>query len=324
MNIVECVPNVSEGRDLPTIKAIESALRSVQGVKILHVDSGLDANRTVFTFAGPPEAVLEGAFALTKKATELIDMRKHEGAHPRIGATDVVPFIPLGEQTMEDCIALSKRFGERVWSELSIPVYYYEETAISGARRNLSDIRKGEYQSLPMKLLHPEWRPDVGGSAFNERSGAIVVGARKVLIAFNVNLSTRDEKIAAAIAARIRTRGPISDRAVRLPACRAIGWDMPRLGCAQVSMNLFDYLQTSPFDAYQACSREAEKLGVRVTGSELVGLIPLDALLLSARQAGASGSEDELLSQAITLLGLSQFNTFKPRARIIEYLLAAS
>lgn len=318
MKIVECVPNVSEGRDLGIIQAVEAELQRVGGVKVLHVDSGLDANRTVYTFAGAPEAVLEAAYALSRKATELIDMKAQSGAHPRLGAVDVIPFIPLSGVSMEECISLARRLGERIWSELRVPIFFYEEASTDAARKHLSDIRKGEYEGLKKKLKDSRWKPDVGEAEFNERSGAIVIGARKVLIAYNVNLDTRDAQVASDIAARIRTRGAGENR---LAACRAIGWDMPKFGCAQVSMNLFDYEKTSPLDAFRACEREAAKFGVRVCGSELVGLIPLDALLLVAKQLGGEGKESELISAAVEALGLSQFNLFKPSERVIEYLL---
>lgn len=322
--LIECVPNISEGRDFAKVERIVDALAKVKGVFVLHVDSGADANRSVITFAGEPDAVEEGAFQLIQAASREIDMREQKGAHPRIGATDVVPFIPLKDATMADCVAIAKRLGKRTAKELKIPVYLYEEAASAPPRRNLATVRQGEYEGLRAKLNDPEWKADFGGKSFNERAGAVIIGARKFLIAFNVNLNTSDVLIARRIAAAVRTSGAVRDN-VRVPgrlaACKAIGWHMPSFNCAQVSMNLYDIERTGLHEAFTACAEEAGKLGVKVTGSELIGLVPKIALLACGKMLTASSDEGVLLTRAVEFLGLESFKPFKLDDRVIEFVL---
>ena len=339
--IVECVPNFSEGRDSVTIDAIGAAVSGVPGVKLLGVEPDKDYNRSVVTFVGAPDAVVAAAFEATKTAAALIDMRSHHGAHPRLGATDVVPFIPVRGTTMEECVALARRYASRVGSELAIPVYLYEYAASSPARRNLADVRKGEYEGLAEKLRDPQWLPDFGPTVFNERSGGTIAGARKILIAYNVNLNTADAAVAQEIALRIREIGrPMKDDAGavvkdergvvrRLPgtlkAVKAMGVLLDRCNIAQVSINLVDYPVTPPHVVFEEVKRQAQSLGVEVTGSELVGLMPLDALLLAGRfYAARTGnpaalSESELCGIAVNELGLSQLDPFVAQKKIIEY-----
>jgi glutamate formiminotransferase/formiminotetrahydrofolate cyclodeaminase len=336
--IVECVPNFSEGRNNETITTIADSIRAVNGVKLLSVEPDKDYNRTVITFAGEPNAVVQAAFMATKTASELIDMTTHRGEHPRIGATDVVPFIPVRGVTMDDCVQLARQFGRRVGEELGIPVYLYEAAATAPHRRNLADIRKGEYESLPEKLKNPLWYPDFGPPVFNARSGATVTGARKFLIAYNVNLNTPDSSLAHEIALRIRESGrPQKDEngnvvkdergaTVRIPgtlkAVKAIGVFLERFNIAQVSINLVDFELTPPHVAFEEVKRQAHTLGVEVTGSEIVGLTPLKALLMAGEfYADRTGglSEPELVQLAIERLGLSQLEPFDPNKKIIEY-----
>ncbi len=339
--IVECVPNFSEGRNKAVIEAIADEIRQTEGVMLLDVDPGAATNRTVVTFVGEPDAVVEAAFRAIKKAAELIDMRKHQGEHPRIGATDVCPFVPVSGVTMQDCVELAHRLGKRVGEELGIPVYLYEEAATRPERRNLADIRKGEYEGLPEKLKDPNWTPDYGPAEFNPKSGATVIGAREFLIAYNVNLNTRDRKLAQEIALNIREMGRakrdkdgkiIRDQAgniVRVPgklkAVKAVGWYIDEYACAQVSMNLVNWKVTPPHVAFDEICKEAEKLGLRVTGSELVGLIPLQAMLAAGRyflekQGKSPGvPEAELIRVAVQSMGMSEFAPFDPKQKIIEY-----
>ncbi len=299
LTLVECVPNFSEGRDQAKIELIANEVRTTEGVKLLDVDPGKDTNRTVVTFIGTPEGVVEAAFKAIAKAAEVIDMRSHKGAHARMGATDVCPFVPVSGVTMEDCADLARRLGARVGSELGIPVYLYEEAASRPERRNLATVRQGEYEGLAEKLRDPSWEPDFGPAEFNAKSGATVIGAREFLIAYNVNLSTRDVRVAREIAFEIRERGRAKkdetgavcrdDRGEtiftpgRFKACKAVGWYMGNFGRAQVSINLVNYKVTPPHFVFDECARLAEKHGVRVTGSELVGLIPLEAMLQAGR-----------------------------------------
>jgi glutamate formiminotransferase/formiminotetrahydrofolate cyclodeaminase len=339
--IVECVPNFSEGRDRRVIDAITAEISGTDGAVLLDVDPGADTNRTVVTFAGEPEAVLEAAFKAIRKAAELIDMSRHHGAHPRMGATDVCPFVPVSGVTMEDCVELARRLGQRVGDELGIPVYLYEAAATRPERRSLADIRKGEYEALPDKLKDPEWKPDFGPAEFNPRSGATVIGAREFLIAYNVNLNTRSRKLAHEIALNIRENGRLArdaegkilrdaeGKALRKPgtlkAVRAVGWYIDEYGQAQVSMNLVNYKVTPPHVAFDEVVRQAEALGLRVTGSELVGLIPLEAMLMAGRHylkkqgLWAGVPERELVHIAIKSLGLDDLGPFDPEEKIIEY-----
>ncbi len=339
--IVECVPNFSEGRNLKTINSIVDAIKSVEGVYVLDVDPGADTNRTVVTFMGSPEAVKEGAFRGIKKASELIDMRKHKGAHPRMGATDVCPFVPVSGVTMEECIEIAKEVGKRVWDELKIPVYLYEYAATSPERKSLANIREGEYEGLPEKLKDPNWKPDFGEPFFNEKSGATVIGAREFLIAYNINFNTRNKKKVHQIALNIREKGRAkrdekgkivrdeNGNKIMIPGkfkeLRAIGWYIEEYGCAQLSMNFTNYKITPPHIVFDEVCKEAEEMGLRVTGSELVGLIPLEAMLMAGRhylrkQGGNTGvPEKELVHIAIRSLGLSDIVPFDPEEKIIEY-----
>jgi len=341
MKLVECVPNFSEGRDMSKIEQITNEIKSVEGVKLLDVDPGKDTNRTVVTFIGSPERVLEAAYKAIARAAEVIDMRKHKGAHARMGATDVCPFVPVSGVTMEDCAELARKLGKRVGEELGIPVYLYEEAATRPERKNLANIRAGEYEGLPEKLKDPEWKPDFGPAEFNAKSGATVIGAREFLIAFNVNLNTRDTKIAREIAFTIREKGRLkrdengkvvrdeNGKALRVPgkfkACKAVGWYMEDFGRAQISMNLVNYKITPPHIVFDECCRLAEKLGVRVTGSELVGLIPLEAMLQAGRhylkkQGKTTGvPESELVHIAVLSMGMDDLYKFEPEKKIIEY-----
>ena len=341
MKLVECVPNFSEGRDAAKIEQIAAEIRGIEGVKLLDVDPGKDTNRTVVTFIGGPEEVLEAAFRAVAKASEVVDMRAHTGAHARLGATDVCPFVPVSGVTMAECAELARRLGARVGSELGIPVYLYEEAASDPARRNLADIRAGEYEGLPEKLKDPKWKPDFGPASFNPRTGATVIGAREFLIAFNVNLNTRDVRIAREIAFDLREKGRAKRDAAgaickddcgctiftpgRFKACKAVGWYMEDFGRAQISMNLVNYKVTPPHAAFDEACSLAEKLGVRVTGSELVGLIPLEAMVQAgrhylAKQGKTAGvPESELVHVAVLSMGLGELYPFEPEKKIIEY-----
>ena len=316
-NLVECVPNFSDGQNQETIDAISASIRSVPGVRLLNVEPDRDYNRTVVTFIGDPEAVLETAFQATKTAVEYIDMSKHKGEHPRIGAVDVVPFVPISGVTMEDCVQLANRYGTRVASELDIPIYLYEYASHVRHRKNLSDIRKGEYEGLTEKLNDPEWMPDYGKPIFNPKSGATVTGARKILIAYNVNLNTQNVALAHEIALRIRESGramkdkfdnPVKNEKgeiIKIPgslkAVKALGIFLERYKIAQVSINLVDYEITSLHEAYEEVKRQAQALDIDVTGSELVGLTPLTALLKAGKfyTDNTSLSEQEYVSLAV-------------------------
>ncbi len=341
--IVECVPNISEGRDRKLVEEITSVLRDAPGVKLLSVEPDGDYNRSVITFVGEPEAVVDAAVSLTRKATSHIDMRSHKGEHPRLGAVDVVPFVPVSGISMDDCVKLSRTFAERVGSELGIPVYLYEASATSPARRNLANVRKGEYEGLKARLVDPEWKPDFGPAEFNEKSGATVTGARKFLIAYNVNLDTPDSGVAQEIALRIRESGrPKKDaggkavkdeegKTIRIPgtlkAVKAMGVFLERFNIAQVSINLVDFETTPPHVAFEEVAAQAQSLGHRATGSEIVGLIPLQALLAAGRyyaeksRDSGSQAENHLVRRAVEELGLSQLEPFDPKKKIIEYLL---
>jgi glutamate formiminotransferase/formiminotetrahydrofolate cyclodeaminase len=345
MRVVECVPNISEGRRPEVYEAIARAAASAPGVALLNVDAGAETNRTVITFVGEPAAVLEGAFRLTAAALERIDMAAHEGAHARLGAVDVVPFVPVAGVTMEDCVELARRLGERLGRELALPVYLYEYAATSPARRNLADIRAGEYEGLARKLADPAWRPDFGPAEYSARSGATVVGARKFLVAYNVNLNTGDARLATRIAGEIREKGskkldergkPALDGAGQevwepglLKGIKAVGWTIPEFGCAQVSINVTDLDATPLHVVFDACEERARALGLRVTGSELVGMVPRDVLLAAGRHylarmgRSAGAPEAALVRTAVRTLGLSEVKPFDPRERVIEYRLTA-
>ena len=342
--LIECVPNFSEGRNPDIISRITAAIEGVEGATLLHVDPGKATNRTVVTIAGPPDAVVEAAFRAIARATELIDMRQHSGEHPRMGATDVCPLVPISGITMEETAALARALARRVGTEIGIPVYMYEAAQSNPARKNLAVIRAGEYEALPAKLADPAWKPDFGPASFNPKSGATVIGARDFLVAYNVNLNTTSTRRANAIAFDVREAGrparegnpvtgkPITDaegNPVMVPgslkAVKAIGWYIPEYATTQVSMNLTDLAVTPLHTAFDEVCRAAEARGVRVTGSELVGLVPLQAMLdagrhyLRKQQRSLGVSDDELVRTAIRSLGLSELAPFEPNERIIEY-----
>ncbi len=348
--IIECVPNISEGRDKVKINAIAAVAETVEGVRLLDVDPGKATNRTVITFVGEPEAVCEAAFRLVKKAQELIDMRNHTGEHPRFGATDVCPLVPISGITMEELVPYAKKLGERIGKELGIPVYNYEYAASEEKRRNLANNRAGEYEGLKKKLIDPAWKPDFGPAEFNEsvaRSGAIAVGARKLLVAYNVNLNTTSTRRANAIAFDIREAGrvlregdPVTGKPIldekgepkkipgKLKCVKGIGWFIEEYGIAQLSLNLTDIDVTPMHIAFDEACKSSLERGIRVTGSELVGLLPKKALLDAAdfflqRQERSLGiSEREKIKLAIKSMGLDELAPFDPEKRVIEFLLA--
>lgn len=327
--LVECVPNFSEGRDQKIIDAIAASIRKVPGVKLLNVEPDKDYNRTVVTFVGQPQATVEAAYQATKTAAELIDMRRHKGEHPRIGATDVVPFVPISGVSMQDCVRLANQYGERVAKELGIPIYLYEEAARVAERKNLPNIRKGEYEGLSAKLNDPAWRPDYGPAVFNEKSGATVAGARFFLIAYNVNLSTNNKDLAHEIALRIRESGRTTKNekgeSIKVPgslkAVKAMGVLLERFNIAQVSINLTNYTITPPHAAFEEVRKHARTLGIEATGSEVVGLLPREALLMAGRFYSGESDEEKLVQVAIERLGLSQLEQFDPRKKVIEYMI---
>jgi glutamate formiminotransferase/formiminotetrahydrofolate cyclodeaminase len=340
MRIVECVPNFSEGRDKDKINAIVREIEAVPGVKLLDVDPGESTNRTVVTFIGEPEAVKEAAFKAIGKAAEVLDMRTHKGAHSRIGATDVCPFVPVSGVTMEDCVRLAHELGGRVAEELGIPVYLYEEAAQKPDRRNLANIRVGEYEGLPEKLQDPKWAPDFGDPVFNPKSGATVIGAREFLIAYNINLNTRDRRLAHEIALNLRESGRVKKNkdgtivrdslgnSVKVPGkfrdVKAVGWYIEDYDVAQISINFTNYRCSPVHAVFDETVKQAEKLGLRVTGSELVGLIPKEAVLMAGRhylekQGKTPGvPEEEIIRMAVLSLGLNDVSKFDPDKKIIE------
>ena len=273
MKLIQCIPNFSEGRRSEVISAITGEISAVPGIKLLDVSPDADHNRVVVTFVGVPEAVAEASFLGAKKAVELIDMREHHGEHPRLGATDVIPFVPLGEATMEDCIAMAEQVGERIGTELSVPVYLYERAARTSERRNLADVRRGEYELLGQEIGKPERKPDFGPDVMNWQSGGTIVGARPALIAFNVNLESDNLKAARAIAKAVR------ESSGGLPAVKALGLMIEAKGHTQISMNMVDFTVTGLHTVMVAISGEAEKWGIRIRDSEVVGLLPAQALL---------------------------------------------
>ena len=342
--LIECVPNFSEGCDTYVIRQITDAIESVEGVSLLDVDPGASTNRTVVTFVGGPDAVIEAAFRGIKKAAELIDMRKHKGAHPRMGATDVCPFIPVSNVSWEETIACANRLAKRVGDELNIPVYLYEKAAKDMARSNLSIIRAGEYEGFFEKIKQPEWKPDFGPALFNEKSGAAVIGARDFLVAYNVNLNTKVVRRANSVAFDVREQGriktengtsygkPILDAngdPVRIPGMlkhvKAIGWFVKEYGIAQVSMNLTNIEETPLHLAFDACVEAAAKRGLRVTGSEIVGMVPKKCLVdggryfLRKQQWSQGASEEELIDIAVRSMGLSELKPFDPKEKVIEF-----
>lgn len=345
--LVECVPNFSEGRNPAVIKQITDAIAAIEGVQLLDVDPGKATNRTVVTFVGEPEPVLEAAFAAIKKAAEVIDMRGHSGEHPRMGATDVCPLIPVANISLEETAELAHRLARRVGEELGIPVFMYEAAATRPERKNLAVIRTGEYEGLAAKLQQPDWRPDYGQAAFNPKAGATVIGARDFLVAYNVNLNTTSERRANSVAFDVREQGRIVRKGdpitgeialdaegnpMRIPgackAVKAIGWYIAEYGIAQVSMNLTDLQETPLHVAFEACCQSAELRGMRVTGSELVGMVPKRVLLeagryfLKKQQRSIGIAEEELIKIAVRSLGLDELAPFDPQQKVIEYKLA--
>lgn len=323
--IIECVPNISEGRNQDIINACADAVRKVKGVTLLDVDPGKSTNRTVFTFVGDTESVIEGAFEFTKKAYELIDMTTHSGEHPRMGAVDVCPFVPVANVTIEECVEVSKKFGERVGKELNLPVYLYEEASDNPARKSLRQIRAGEYEGIKDKIYKPEWKPDFGPQEFNPKFGAMVTGVRFFLIAYNVNiLGTKEQAHRIALNIREQGRGP--DEPGRLQAIKAIGWYVDEYNMAQVSVNLDNYKITPPHVVYEECVKDAKELNLAVCGSELVGLIPLEAMLIAAdyyikKENLFIIDEAQKIRLVIERLGLSSISKFIPEKRIIEYMI---
>jgi glutamate formiminotransferase/formiminotetrahydrofolate cyclodeaminase len=344
--LVECVPNISEGRDQGIIDAVTAVIAEVDGVHLLDVDPGAETNRTVITFIGPPGPVAEAAFRVVKRAAELIDMSRHSGAHPRHGATDVCPFVPVSGVTMEECVAIARKVGQRIGEELEIPIYMYEEAASCPERRNLAHVRRGEYEALADKLGTDEWKPDFGPNLWNEasaRTGATNVSARGFLVAYNVNINSTSKSIAQNIALDIKEAGRAQrdDRGnlvkdakgknilvpgpYRLEACKAVGWVIPEYQRAQVSMNLVNTAVTKPHQAFDACCRSARDRGTRVTGSELVGLIPEGDMIAAGKhylkKAGQSAGipRKMIIETAIQSMGLRELTPFDPAEKIIEY-----
>lgn len=347
--VIECVPNISEGSDKNKIQEIVNAAKSVDGVRVLDVDAGKATNRTVITFVGEPEEVCEAAFRLIKKAAELIDMSYHKGEHPRMGATDVCPLVPVSGISMEETAAYAKKLGKRVGEELGIPVYLYENAAQNELRKNLANCRAGEYEGLQRKISSAEWKPDFGPTEFNNRvrtTGATAIGARDFLVAYNINLNTTSTRRANAVAFDIREKGrikregnPYTGKIIlnkngepetipgTLKAVKGIGWFIEEYGIAQVSLNLNNISITPMHIAFEEACKKAEARGMRVTGSELVGLVPLKAMLdagkyfLKKQQRSIGVSDEELIKIAIRSLGLDELSPFNPKERIIEYLL---
>lgn len=344
--LIECVPNFSEGVDMGIIKQITNEIEAIEGCKLIDVDPGKATNRTVVTFVGTPDEVVEAAFRAVKRAQELIDMSKHHGAHPRFGATDVCPLVPVANITMDEVVTYAHKLAKRIGDELGIPVYCYEFAARTPERRNLANCRAGEYEGLPNKLKDAAWKPDFGPATFLPRTGAIAVGARNFLVAYNVNLNTTSTRRANAVAFDIREKGrpvregnPITGKIARdaqgneiwkpgtLKACKAIGWFIPEFGIAQVSINLTDITVTPLHEAFEEASRKAQERGLRATGSEIVGVVPLQAMLDAGRyflrkQQRSTGIPDsEIIKIAVKSMGLDELYPFDPDKKIIEYIL---
>lgn len=344
--LIECVPNFSEGRDMTIIKQITNEIEAVEGVKLIDVDPGKATNRTVVTFVGTPDEVIEAAFRATRKAMELIDMSKHHGAHPRFGATDVCPLVPVANITMDEVVDYARRLAKRIGNELGIPVYCYEFAAFEEKRRNLANCRAGEYEGLPKKLQDPDWKPDFGPANFLPKTGAIAVGARNFLVAYNINLNTTSTRRANAVAFDIREKGrpkrignPITGKIATdengneiwipgsLKACKAIGWFIDEYGIAQVSINLTDITVTPIHVAFEEACKKAAERGLRVTGSEIVGVVPLNAMLeagkyfLRKQQRSLGIPDREIIKIAVKSMGLDELYPFDPDKKIIEYIL---
>ncbi len=341
--LIECVPNFSEGRDMKVIKQITDEIESVEGVRLLDVDAGKATNRTVVTFVGHPDAVIEAAFRAIKKASEVIDMSKHKGEHPRMGATDVCPLIPIANISMEETAKYAHKLGKRVGEELNIPIYMYESAATQPERKNLATIRSGEYEGFAAKIKDPKWKPDYGAAVMHVHAGATAIGARDFLIAYNVNLNTTSERRANSVAFDVREAGraktnekgkPVLDEhgeTVRIPgtckSVKAIGWYIEEYGIAQISMNLTNIQDTPLHIAFDECCKSATERGLRVTGSELVGLVPKSVLIdagkyfLAKQKRSVGVAERELIHIAVRTLGLDELAPFDPDKKVIEYLL---
>ena len=342
--LLECVPNFSEGRDMNIIRQITGEIEKIEGIRLLDVDPGRATNRTVVTFVGEPEAVVEAAFMAVRKASEIIDMSHHHGEHPRFGATDVLPLVPVSGISMDETVTFARKLAERIGNELKIPAYCYESAALSDQRKNLAAVRSGEYEGLPEKLSKPEWKPDFGPSEFNPKTGAIAVGARDFLVAYNINLNTTSVRRANAIAYDIREKGriqregdPLTGKPVKdamgnqvyipgtLKAVKAIGWYIEEYGIAQISINLTNISVTPIHIAFDEACKKAESRGIRVTGSELVGLVPLKAMLdagkyfLKKQKRSVGVSDAELIKIAVKSMGLDELSPFNPAEKIIEY-----
>ena len=345
--LIECVPNFSEGRDMSVIKQITDVIEKSEGVKLLDVDPGAATNRTVVTMVGEPEFVIEAAYKAIKKASEIIDMRKHKGEHPRMGATDVCPLVPVANISMEETVEYARKLAKRVGEGLKIPVYCYENAAFTEERRNLANCRSGEYEGMSEKLKDPHWKPDFGPAEFNAGAGVTAVGARDFLVAFNVNLNTTSTRRANAIAYDVRERGrpereggsldgkilvDENGKNIMIPGAlksvKAIGWFIEEYGIAQISMNLTNISITPVHIAFDVTDEKAKERGIRVTGSELVGLVPLQALLDAGKyflrkQGRSTGvSDKELIKIAIKSMGLDDLKPFNPKEKIIEYLIS--
>ena len=341
MKIIECVPNFSEGRDLSLIKQITDSMESVGGITLLDVDPGADTNRTVVTIVGDPESVIQCAFLGIKKASELIDMQKHRGAHARMGATDVCPFVPISEASMDDCVVYSKQLAKQVGKELNIPVYLYEFSATSKDRVNLAEVRSGEVEGMAEKMKSAKWKPDYGPVKPHKTAGVTAIGARNFLIAYNINLNTKDKKIATDISLDIREQGrnkrnkkgkfvrdkngePIKVPGI-LKSCKAVGWYIEEYGLAQVSMNLTNFNETPPHIAFEEARNQARKRGVRVSGSELVGLVPLESMIaagkyyLNKQKRSIGIPTKDIIHIAVKSMGLDDLSPFNPQEKIIEY-----
>lgn len=347
--LIECVPNFSEGNNMDIIRQIVDEIKTVEGVKVIDIDPGKATNRTVVTFVGEPEPVCEAAFRAVKKASEVIDMSKHKGEHPRFGATDVLPLIPIKNISMDEVVELARKLGKRIGDELGIPGYFYEFASTEEKRRNLASCRAGEYEGLPQKLAHPDWKPDFGPAEFTEivkKSGAVALSARNILIAYNVNLNTTSTRWANSIAFDIREKGrikregnPLTGKIVKdadgntvytpglLKGVKGIGWYIEEYGIAQLSFNLTDTTQTSLHQLFETACERASVRGIRVTGSELVGCVPLQVLLdagkyfLRKQHRSAGISDEEILKIAVKSMGLDELAPFDPKKKIIEYLI---
>jgi glutamate formiminotransferase len=338
LKIIECVPNFSEGKKAETFNAIKDGINSAAGVKLLNFEPDADYNRVVVTMAGNENGIVDAAINACKAAAENIDMRNHKGEHPRLGAIDVVPFVPVKNATMDDCVKIAEKFGERIATELNLPVYLYEQAARKLVRENLSNIRKGEYEGLEEKLKDPEWKPDFGKAEFNPKLGALVTGARFFLIAYNVNIKSTDVNFSKEIAEILRESGrpkrdtegnivKVNGKTVRIPGrlknFKGMGVSLEKHNITQVSINLTNYEVTPIHVAFEEVKKEAKKLGVEVDGSEIVGLVPLEALLQAGRfyTEEKNLNETQLVDLAIEKLGLSTLNKFENNQKIIDYMI---